>query len=63
MIKIINRGQPDNAVFDDQRIYDLMINNELIVSFMHCRNQGLEACLSLAARAIRIKAGTQDDDS
>lgn len=53
-IHIINRG-PQTEDPGGERNYDVKINHKHIVSFKHCRRDGLAVCLERAAKAVREK--------
>jgi len=53
MIAIINRGKPENAERDDERMYEVKINACSLFFFNHNREDGLAKCLSNAANAAQ----------
>ncbi len=58
MIAIINRGPAGVHIEDGPggwRLYEVMINHDLICSFNHKRSDGLAVCLRKAADAVEEK--------
>lgn len=53
MISIVNKGPYDDPDPGGERIYEVRINSTLIVSFQHCRRDGLAVCLRKAAEAVQ----------
>lgn len=51
MIAIVNKGKPDNADREDERMYEVRINRDALFYFIHNRDDGLATCLSKAANA------------
>ena len=51
MIAIINMGPTEDGP-EDERYYDLMINNEKITTFKHRRSKGLAICLFKAGMSV-----------
>jgi len=51
MIAIVNKGKPENAKREDERIYEVRINSKVLFGFIHNRNDPLSVCLSRAANA------------
>ncbi len=54
MIAIINRGKPENAKREDERMYEFKINKDTLFYFIHNREEGLATCLARAANAASM---------
>lgn len=51
MVGIVNVGTPDNYLVEDECLYEVRINRDVITTFRHFRSDGLGTCLRKAADA------------